>query len=108
MKFYQKDYRPMTDLSGGSDFNPGMNLYWDVKDFHWLKNHVKSPNFDVFTEDALRQEISLRELMSSFSNSATEMNKHEAIENENVVQATEFSFQENNNNIEEDSSEDEL
>ena len=34
------------------------NLYWDVKDFHWLKNNVKSPNFDVYTD----QEMALQDV----------------------------------------------
>jgi Tubulin binding cofactor C. len=118
IKFYQKDYRPTTDLSGGAinnDVHPaGMNLYWDVKDFHWLKNHVKSPNFDVFTEDALRQEKSLHDLIASLSNSvATMRNVKVTGEIEQVADSTERTNQEKNsdtidNDNEEDSSEDEL
>ncbi len=47
MKFYQKDY-----VSHGRDNHENeQNLYWDVKDFHWLKNLVKSPNFTVHSEE---------------------------------------------------------
>lgn len=45
MKFYQRDY-----VSNGNDaYDKEDNLYWDVKDFHWLKNLVKSPNFTVIS-----------------------------------------------------------
>lgn len=43
MKFYQRD-----NCTGE---HKGKNLYWDVKDFNWLKNNVKSPNFEVFIQD---------------------------------------------------------
>mmetsp|Transcript_467 Transcript_467/g.748 ORF Transcript_467/g.748 Transcript_467/m.748 type:complete len:127 (-) Transcript_467:903-1283(-) len=46
IKFYQKDFPPN---KSDNDENFGPNLYWDVKDFNWLKNSVKSPNFEVFT-----------------------------------------------------------
>ena len=26
---------------------PGRNMYWDVKDFNWLRSLKKSPNFTV-------------------------------------------------------------
>ena len=70
MKFYQKDYKANAVLASRSpsknknaisvnvdkdkeseksaSFQAGINLYADVKDFHWLKNNVKSPNFDVY------------------------------------------------------------
>jgi hypothetical protein len=38
IKFYQKD---VIDEP---------NMYWDVKDFNWLKK-MKSPNFDTFSKD---------------------------------------------------------
>ncbi len=63
MKFYQKDYTPrdgaVSDTGGGLNFgvgSAGVNLYWDVKDFHWLKNNVKSPNFDTFTNEQFEKE----------------------------------------------------
>ena len=53
MKFYQKDY-----ISHGQDnYENEQNMYWDVKDFHWLKNLVKSPNFTVFSEEERRKEL---------------------------------------------------
>ena len=60
MKFYQCDY--VSSLSGKDDnktndeFEKEENLYWDVKDFHWLKNLVKSPNFTVISEEEQRKE----------------------------------------------------
>mmetsp|Transcript_9697 Transcript_9697/g.18206 ORF Transcript_9697/g.18206 Transcript_9697/m.18206 type:complete len:462 (-) Transcript_9697:801-2186(-) len=112
MKFYQKDYRPMTNISHASDFNPGMNLYWDVKDFHWLKNHVKSPNFDVFTEETLRQIKYLNDMFASFSSifDDTELNTIQVTEDHvNGAESIASSSHENNNSDDdEDSSEDEL
>jgi hypothetical protein len=35
------------------------NLYRDVKDFNWLKNLVKSPNFDVFSEEESQKRTEL-------------------------------------------------
>ena len=53
MKFYQDDY-----ISHGQDeYENEQNMYWDVKDFHWLKNLVKSPNFTVFSEEERRKEL---------------------------------------------------
>jgi hypothetical protein len=47
MKFYQRDY-----FSNGEDsLGQEDNLYWDVKDFHWLKNLVKSPNFTTISSE---------------------------------------------------------
>ncbi len=55
MKFYQKDYSSSDRVSADeSSFDAGKNFYAEVKDFHWLKNNVKSPNFDVYTEDTSR------------------------------------------------------
>jgi len=45
MKFYQQNYL----CEEGSDNIDNQNLYWDVKDFQWLKTLVKSPNFEVFS-----------------------------------------------------------
>ncbi len=62
MKFYQKDYSSIDSVSAdGSAFDAGNNFYAEVKDFHWLKNNVKSPNFDVYTEDTSRmvEELSI-------------------------------------------------
>jgi len=86
MKFYQKDYKANAVLASRSpsknknaasvnvhkdkeseksaSFQAGINLYADVKDFHWLKNNVKSPNFDVYTESEAR---SMRELADYFA-----------------------------------------
>ena len=58
MKFYQCDY-----VSNGNDeFEKEQNLYWDVKDFHWLKNLVKSPNFAVFSEEEGKKQAALQEM----------------------------------------------
>lgn len=46
MKFYQHDYK----FGGENNYVNEQNLYWDVKDFHWLKL-MKSPNFTVFSEE---------------------------------------------------------
>lgn len=45
MKFYQQDYL----YEEGSENIDNQNLYWDVKDFQWLKTLVKSPNFEIFS-----------------------------------------------------------
>jgi len=45
MKFYQQDYL----CEEGGNRIDDQNLFWDVKDFQWLKTLVKSPNFDVFS-----------------------------------------------------------
>lgn len=71
MMFYQKDYRQEYGIDVVHNFNPGMNLYWDVKDFNWLKNNVKSPNFDVVTEDGFREDKSIHDVLSCFSKSIT-------------------------------------
>ena len=34
----------------GGKYSQEKNFYSEVKDFNWLKNLVKSPNFDVFSE----------------------------------------------------------
>jgi len=46
MKFYQRDYNFEKDGE-----TKVQNLYWDVKDFQWLKSLVKSPNFEVIPND---------------------------------------------------------
>lgn len=52
MKFYQRDY-----VSNGEDkLGQEDNLYWDVKDFHWLKNLVKSPNFTTISSEEITPE----------------------------------------------------
>jgi hypothetical protein len=61
MKFYQCDYIS----HGKDDFEKEQNLYWDVKDFHWLKNLVKSPNFAVFTEEERMKEVQLQAQVSA-------------------------------------------
>jgi len=61
MKFYQCDY-----VSNGIDnFEKEQNLYWDVKDFHWLKNLVKSPNFDVHNEMVRKKEEEVEKMKQS-------------------------------------------
>ncbi len=52
MKFYQRDYFPNGEDSLGQEDN----LYWDVKDFHWLKNLVKSPNFITISSEEITAE----------------------------------------------------
>ena len=53
MKFYQCDYVS----NGKDDFEKRLNLYWDVKDFHWLKNLVKSPNFVTISEEERMEQV---------------------------------------------------
>jgi hypothetical protein len=41
-----------TEMTFAGDFytddnQPGKNMYWDVKDFNWLRSLRKSPNFTV-------------------------------------------------------------
>jgi len=64
MKFYQRDYKAPKGAPL-EEFDHSANLYWDVKDFHWLKNNVKSPNFEVYNEDALKEEDILINYFSS-------------------------------------------
>jgi len=70
MKFYQKDLcntrTPAGGGEGGENFDPGTNLYWDVKDFNWLKNNVKSPNMDVYSEVELEKDADASALVASF------------------------------------------
>jgi len=70
MKFYQRDY-----ISNGTDaYDKEDNLYWDVKDFHWLKNLVKSPNFTVISnkEEAANQDENPINHHNDFSSKASE------------------------------------
>ena len=120
MKFFQRDYdagagadaetqKRTKMVEADSDFDAGVNLYADVKDFHWLKNNVKSPNFDVYAQSESEQEM--QELLDEFTkvmslepNSAPDDNctKNEAVvvEDGNIAVAGEDS--------DDDSSEDEL
>jgi hypothetical protein len=41
-----------------NDNQPGRNMYWDVKDFNWLRSLRKSPNFTVIEESSeMRDEV---------------------------------------------------
>ena len=50
MKFHQRDYHHPQNNEDDEDYT-SQNLYWDVKDFLWLKTLVKSPNFEVFSQE---------------------------------------------------------
>jgi len=119
MKFYQKDFcstrtRTRTRTiagEGGDNFDPGTNLYWDVKDFHWLKNNVKSPNLDVYSEAELEKDADASALVASFLRAVSvsvqdqdESGKAEggSIENEAITERID------EDGIDEDSSDDEL
>ncbi len=117
MKFFQRDYDADTHtrtklVVTDSDFDAGVNLYADVKDFHWLKNNVKSPNFDVYALSESEQEM--QELLDAFTkvmsleqNSTPDDNYTEneavAVEDGNIAIAGEDS-----DDDDDDSSEDEL
>ncbi|KAL7468059.1 hypothetical protein ACHAXS_008286 [Conticribra weissflogii] len=54
-------YGDLCDTNGNSSRNltkyaesPGKNMYWDVKDFNWLRTLKKSPNFEVIAGDRER------------------------------------------------------
>ena len=64
MKFYQNDF----EKKYSEDFDAGVNLYWDVKDFFWLKNNIKSPNFEVYTEKEFGEDDEVKRLIESFDN----------------------------------------
>ena len=64
MKFYQKDF----EKKYSEDFDAGVNLYWDVKDFFWLKNNIKSPNFEVYTAKEFGEDNEVKRLIQSFDN----------------------------------------
>ena len=62
MRFFQKDCT--TD-----GFDAVTNLYWDVKDFNWLKNNVKSPNFDIYAKGEIEKDDSVNALVRKFGDS---------------------------------------
>ena len=64
MKFYQKDF----EKKYSEDFDAGVNLYWDIKDFFWLKNNIKSPNFEVYTAKEFGEDNEVKRLIESFDN----------------------------------------
>jgi hypothetical protein len=53
MKFIQSEYNSSI---GEDNLCVKDNLYWDVKDFHWLKN-IKSPNFVTVSEEERKKEM---------------------------------------------------
>lgn len=66
MRFYQKNYKKhnkedVDESIHTQDLEKVSNLYWDVKDFHWLKQ-IKSPNFMVHKEDQARLDDMVKHL----------------------------------------------
>jgi hypothetical protein len=66
MRFYQKNYKmhdkdDMEESIHHQDLQSVSNLYWDVKDFHWLKQ-IKSPNFTVYKEDQARLDEMVKDM----------------------------------------------
>jgi len=108
MKFYQKDHSNAVQTER-DHFNPGTNLYWDVKDFHWLKNNVKSPNFDVYSETELEKDFEVSAIVASFEAISVQdaVPQHDDDrETKNSAENAISKTMENDND--EDSSEDEL
>ena len=71
MKFYQQDY-----VSNGRDnYENEQNLYWDVKDFHWLKNLIKSPNFTVFSEEEYKRHNHRNDQRNAVASVESELHK---------------------------------
>jgi len=49
--YYAGDDTNKSSGGGGSNSVEEKNMYWDVKDFNWLRTLRKSPNFVVVTTD---------------------------------------------------------
>lgn len=95
--------------SNDCDFDAGVNLYWDVKDFHWLKNNVKSPNFEVYTQAEFEKEESINMLLRAFSKALKlEHPARTCTEAVNETLPLELSTDGAGDESDEDSSEDEL
>jgi len=72
MRFYQKNYKKESEDESMDDqeLESVSNLYWDVKDFHWLKQ-TKSPNFNVYKEEQARLDSMVKDLYTVVSDIST-------------------------------------